>query len=166
MLARQHAQRLILVPEHLNEHDVPNLDNHRVIHVDKVRTIAPTDAVIVELSARTARAGLSHLPEVVLHAALEHAILRQELQPQLPSLLVRRNSAAEMKIALAIGGVQPVFLKAVNLCEQLPRPCRSLFLEIAGEGPVAKHLEKGVVVSVFADVVEVIVLTSSADALL
>ena len=38
------------------------------------------DAVVVELAARAARAGVAHLPEVVLHVSLDHAVGREVLQ--------------------------------------------------------------------------------------
>ena len=50
--------------------------------------------------------------------------------------------------------------------EQFPRPGDRFLLEVVAEGPVAEHLEEGVVVGVLADVVEVVVLAAGADALL
>ena len=40
------------------------------------------------------------------------------------------------------------------------------YLEVVAKAPVAKHLKEGVVVGIFADVVQVVVLTASADTLL
>jgi hypothetical protein len=41
-----------------------------------------------------------------------------------------------------------------------------LYLEVVPEGPVAKHLEKGVVVHVLAYIVQIIVFSTCPDALL
>ena len=49
---------------------------------------------------------------------------------------------------------------------ELPSPFNGFFLEVVAEGPVAEHLEEGVVVGVVADVFEVVVLAAGADALL
>ncbi len=47
-----------------------------------------------------------------------------------------------------------------------PSPeCSCSYLEVVAEGPVAKHLEEGVVVHVLAHVVQVVVLASRPDAL-
>ena len=46
------------------------------------------------------------------------------------------------------------------------RPQDRLLLEVVAEAPAAEHLEEGVVVRVHADVLKVVVLSASADALL
>jgi hypothetical protein len=56
--------------------------------------VAAADAVVVELGAGAAGAGVAHLPEVVLHAALEHVVLGQVAQPELAGLLVGGGAAA------------------------------------------------------------------------
>ena len=50
--------------------------------------------------------------------------------------------------------------------DEFPAPVDGLFFEVVAEGPVAEHLEKRVMVSVEADVIEVVVLAAGADALL
>lgn len=40
------------------------------------------------------------------------------------------------------------------------------YLEVVTEGPVAQHLEERVVVHILADIVQIVVLATSADALL
>jgi hypothetical protein len=65
-----------------------------------------------------------------------------------------------------IGDVQALGGQVESLCEQLPSPSADLFLEVVAERPVSHHLEKGVVVDVFADVVEVVVFTPGTDTFL
>ena len=50
--------------------------------------------------------------------------------------------------------------------QQFPGPGDCLFFEIIAEGPVSQHLEKGVVVGIESDILQVVVLASGADALL
>lgn len=52
------------------------------------------------------------------------------------------------------------------LGEKLPSPFNGFALEVIAERPIAKHLEEGVVVSVFANVVEVVVLPTRSNAFL
>ena len=66
----------------------------------------------MDLRARTARAGLAHLPEVVLLVETEDAILRHagDLLPELLGFVVFAED----------GDVQLVLRKAVILGQQLP----------------------------------------------
>ena len=49
--------------------------------------------------------------------------------------------------------------------KQLPGKVDGLLLEVVPEGPVAQHLEEGVVVHILANVIKVIVLATSTYAL-
>ena len=62
--------------------------------------------------------------------------------------------------------VDPVFLQAPHVGEQIPRPLDRLGLEIIAERPVAQHLEKRVVKSVEPDILQIVVLAPGPDALL
>mmetsp|Transcript_27030 Transcript_27030/g.54413 ORF Transcript_27030/g.54413 Transcript_27030/m.54413 type:complete len:590 (+) Transcript_27030:977-2746(+) len=153
VLSREESEGLVLVAEHLDEDHVPDLEHVGIVHVDEVGGVAPPDAVVVELSAGPARPGLAHLPEVVLHVPLEHAVGRKILQPELACLLVRWDGAALVLVSLAVGGIESVGLESVDTGEQLPGPRDCLLLEVGGETPVAQHLEEGMVVHVLADIV-------------
>lgn len=63
------------LPVELDEHQVPDLQDVGVIHVHQVRGVSPSDAVIMDLAAGAAGASVSHLPEVILHAAWQDASL-------------------------------------------------------------------------------------------
>ena len=52
------------------------------------------------------------------------------------------------------------------LHDEFPRPINRFLLEIIAEAPVAEHLEKRVVISIEADIVEVVVFAAGADTLL
>lgn len=64
-----------LSPVELDEHQVPDLQHVRVIHVHQVGGVSPADAVVVDLAAGATGAGVSHLPEVILHTARQDASL-------------------------------------------------------------------------------------------
>lgn len=63
------------IPVKLDEHQVPDLQNVRVIHVDKMRGVPTSNAVVVDLTAGATGASVSHLPKVILHAARQYACL-------------------------------------------------------------------------------------------
>ena len=142
------------------------LEDVGVVLVDEVGGVAAADAVVVELGARAAGAGVAHLPEVVLHAALEDVVRGQVAQPQLARLLVGGGAAAAVGVALAVGGVEAVRGDLPHFGDEFPGPVDGFLLEIIAEGPVAEHLEERVVIGVQTHVFEVIVLAARADALL
>lgn len=55
----------------MDEHEVPDLQHVGVILVDKMCSIPTPDPVIVDLTAGTTWACVTHLPEVILHVAGE-----------------------------------------------------------------------------------------------
>ena len=63
-------------PVELYEDEVPDLHHIGVVHVDEVGGVPTADPVVVDLRAGTARPGVAHLPEVVLHVALQDTALR------------------------------------------------------------------------------------------
>src|SRR5262249_37356652 len=134
--------------------------------VDELATTPIRRAVDVDFAARAARSRLAHHPEVVLSAETVD-VARIDvgyLGPQSERLLV--GVEAEFLVAAEDRGVLPVLVDAPLLRQQLPRPADRLRLVIVAERPVAEHLEKGVVIGVAADVFQVVVLTTGADALL
>ncbi len=74
--------------------------------------------------------------------------------------------AAVGLIALENRCPQFVRVDTVDFCQKLPGPVDGFGFEIVVEGPVAQHLEKGVVICVQADFFEVVVFTADPDALL
>ena len=76
------------------------------------------------------------------------------------------KSAGSFRAGLIDGGVKALGRKFPAPHDQLPGPFDRFLLEVIAEAPVAEHLEKGVVIGVEADVVEVVVLAAGADAFL
>mmetsp|Transcript_37815 Transcript_37815/g.65613 ORF Transcript_37815/g.65613 Transcript_37815/m.65613 type:complete len:854 (-) Transcript_37815:547-3108(-) len=89
VLVGQLAQHAALLAVELNEHVVPDLDHVRQVGVHQRRGVPAADAVVVDLRAGPAGAGVAHLPEVVLAPKGQHALRGQELQPDLACLLIR-----------------------------------------------------------------------------
>ena len=147
----------------LDEDQVPDLHVAGTAGVDAAgvagRLVAGAgSAVDVNLRARAARAGLAHLPEVVLRAEAQHARGRQvgHLRPERLGL----------RVGLEDRGEDPFLGQFPDAGEQRPRPLDRLGLVVVAEGPVAEHLEEGVVVDVAPDVIEIVVLARDAQALL
>jgi len=63
-------------PVELNEHQVPDLQDVGVVHVDQVGGVPAPDAVVVDLAAGATGARVAHLPEVVVHAAGQDTLRR------------------------------------------------------------------------------------------
>lgn len=70
-ISQQKRPRTPRPPVILDEHEVPDLQHIGVILVDKMCSIPTSDPVIVDLTAGTTWACVTHLPEVILHVAGE-----------------------------------------------------------------------------------------------
>ena len=165
VLRRQRLQRTIGLAVELDENVIPDLKDIGVAGIDHLRRIAAAaDAVVVNLRARSARPGLTHLPEVVLHVAGDDMILRKQRLPQ--GLCLKIGLKSRCWIPLKPCRIEAIGVEAIDLREQFKAPPNRLLLEVVAEGPVAEHLEEGVVVGVLAHVFEVVVLAAGANALL
>ena len=123
---------------------------------------AAADAIVVDLGARAARSRGAHLPEVVRRVEGEDAVGGEVVQPYVPRLVIGRRYV----IAPKVGGVQPLRVETKLLREALPRHGDRFHFEVIAEGPVAQHLEEGVVVDVLPDIVQIVMLPAGADAFL
>ena len=91
---RQRLQRAVGLAVELHEHDVPYLDNLRVVFVDQFapsRTVLLLflgTAVDVNLGAGSAGTCVAHLPEVVVFVAIDDVVCGHVLSPELGSLVV------------------------------------------------------------------------------
>ena len=119
-------------------------------------------AIEVDLGAAAARAGVAHLPEVVVGAQLLDAIGRQVLPPDLVGLFVARD----VGVAGEDGRVQLVLGQFPHVGELRPGEADGFFLEVVAEREVAEHLEERVMPQRRPDVVEVVVLAAHPHALL
>ena len=157
VLGRQGGERAVGVAEVPHEHEVPELDVAVAAAVGGPALVAPLRAaVVVDLGARTAGAGLAHLPEVVLVEALDP--LHRD-----PDLLVPDRLGGV--VGEVDGGPDAVAVEPGRQ-HQLPRPLDGLELVVVAEAPVAEHLEEGEVAAGAADLVDVVVLAGQPDALL
>src|SRR3954462_1383237 len=121
--------------------------------------------VVVNLAARTAGAGITHRPEVVLHAHREDPVLRNTLiAPVLLSFFVAGNAL----LALKDRAVEFVFGQAIPLVggHQLPGKGDRILLEVVAEREVSQHLEERVMAASEADIFKVVVFAARAYALL
>ena len=148
----------------LGEDDVPDLDIAVAVAADGAARLAAAllrAAVVVDLGAGAAGAG-AVLPEVVLLAELEDAVLRDadHLMPDAEGLLVGGRGL----VAGENGGVEPVWVQAdpLRAGQELPGKRDGLGLEVVAKGEVAQHLKIGAVAGGVADVLDV----AGADALL
>ncbi len=144
----------------LHEDQVPELHVAVAVRVAERATVGAErrTAVDVDLAARPARAGVAHLPEVVLVAEALDALHRYA------DLLVPDRLG--LVVALVDGDPQTVAVEAERLGRQLPAPRDDLVLEVVTEAEVAEHLEEHQVALGAPDVVEVVVLAAGSGALL
>ena len=148
----------------LHEHEV--VDLHVAIAVARpahgVAAGVALAAVVEDLRALPARAGLGRLPEVVL--AQPHDPVGRD-----PDALPRRDRdrilvECEHRVALVHGRPETVCLEPHHLRDELPRIVDRLVLEVVAEREVSEHLEERAVTFRPADVVEVRVLAACAEA--
>ena len=120
----------------------------------------------MDLTARPARSGIAHLPEIVFQPEFVDALLGYVLVivPQIVGFLVAWNSG----LALEDRDKQLVFRDAEPLrrSDQLPCEADRVFLEVVAERKVPEHLEERMVTIGKADVLEVVMLAARTNALL
>jgi len=124
----------------------------------------------VELGTGATGTRVAHGPEVVLHAAVYDVHRRVEpglAKDPVPVIVGFLIEDGGVSLPRAVDrGVESLRRESPLLDDQFPGPLDRLFLEVIAEGPVAQHLEEGVVVSIVADVLEIVVFASRPDALL
>ena len=153
----------------LHEHEVPDLDNQRIVFVDKACAVGfgafgLGTQVYMDLAAGAAGARVTHLPEIIVLVAVDDMGLRQMFLPDSGSLVVAADVVGRR--ALEHGCIKAVGVEAETVDEIFPGPIDSLLLEIVAERPVAEHLEHRVVVGVHANLFEVVVLATDTQTLL
>ena len=119
----------------------------------------------MDLAARTAGPGVAHLPKIVFAAKVEDTIWCNfgHLLPIVSGFCIPTQVTL---VVLENGGVQVLLGQAPPLGEQFPGPLDGFLFIIIAKGPVAQHLEKGVVVGRLAYFFQVIVLARDPHALL
>ncbi len=159
VLAGQVAELTVGPPEVLGEHQVPDLDVAVLGRGVGGAALGPDVGPVVpeDLGGRAARAGLAHLPEVVLVEALDARAGEADLVgPDLLGLVV----------AHVDGDPEAVAVEPEHLGDELPGPGDGLGLEVVAEAEVAQHLEEAEVPRRPTDGVEVVVLATGPHAAL
>mmetsp|Transcript_91893 Transcript_91893/g.230998 ORF Transcript_91893/g.230998 Transcript_91893/m.230998 type:complete len:316 (-) Transcript_91893:265-1212(-) len=164
MLVWQFRQLSRIVAIELHENQIPNLNNIWIIRVYQRGSIPATNAVVVKLSARTARAYSAHLPEVIALPKRKYAGRWQVPFPELFGFQVWWEP--HHLITAKVRRIDPFRLECIHRSEQLPSEVNGFDLEVIAKAPIAKHLKEGVVVVVAPDIIQVIVLATSTDAFL
>ena len=121
--------------------------------------------IVEDLAARTARTGIGHLPEVV------RRVRRASVVADAHDALARDADVVRPRvIGLIIGLIHrnPELLRGqlVNVGQELPRVLDRFALEVVTERPVAEHFEERAMACGVADVLEIVVLPSRAQAAL
>ena len=153
---RQLGHGAVLLAVVLGKHEVPELKEAVAVTAGLAVGAAAADLlahVKVDLGARTAGAGGTGGPEVVVLAQTRDVILgNAQGAPHVMGLVVLGKD----------GEVQAVERQLELLGDELKSPSAGLLLGDAAKGEVAEHLEEGQVTAVLADAIDVV----GADALL
>jgi len=162
-------ERAVRLAVELHEHDVPYLDDLRIILVYQrtaghQRFLLGRTRVYMDLRAGSARSRVAHFPEVVVLVAIDDMVFGQVLGPVFGSLVVAWNVL--LGRAFEYGDIQVFGVEVQHLYEIFPRIVDGLLLEIVAKAPVAEHLKHGVVVGIVAHLLKIVVLTAHAQALL
>ena len=121
-------------------------------------------AVHVDLGAGAAGACVAHFPEIVVFVAVEDMVLRQMSLPDGGSFVVAGQTFVSR--AFEDSGVEVFRVEFQYVHQVFPCPVDGLLLEVVAEGPVAEHLEHGVVVGVVSDFLQVVVFAADAETFL
>ena len=116
---RKLFETVLALVEELHEHEVPDFDELGVINIDQLWDTAAADVVVVQFRTRPTGPGITHLPEVVLHAPGNDALhWNTEVDPDLTRLVVWRE--AKRLAAFEIGGIQSPGVEVEHVHQELP----------------------------------------------
>ncbi len=158
----QRGQRAAFIAFILHEHQIPNFHPAVAVahaHCTFGRITGVFFAAVKEnFGARTARAGFTHRPEIVLFA---HAV---------NAGIVKAGNAfpnfARFVIILVNRHIEAVFRELQNLGDKFPSVLDGVLLEIIAKGEVAQHFKKSMVASRAPNRIKVVVLAAGAHAFL
>ena len=167
VLLRERRQRAVLGEVELHEDEVPELEVALALATGPAARPAAAvllAAVVEDLRARAARAGVGGLPEILRTRQADDPLAREKALPASDRDLVLAE--AELRIAREDGHPELARVETHLLGDELPREVDRPVLEVVAEREVAEHLEEGAVPVGAADVVEVVVLPARPDGLL
>jgi hypothetical protein len=152
---RQRRQRAVGTEVVGHEDVVPELEEAVGVVTGPIVLAAELGAAVeVELRAGAAGADRPALPEVVLAAEADDALVGDaNAAPDLNRLLVRAEP--ELLVAAEDGDPDPLRVHAEALGRELEPHRDRLLLEVVAEAPVAEHLEEGEVAGGVADLLDV-----------
>ena len=120
--------------------------------------------VHVNFGARTAGTGIAHFPKIVLFISGQHPFGWQFLQPIGFGLAVLGQILR--RISFKISSIELLFGDLVDLRQEFPSPIDGLPFKIIAKRPIAQHFEHGMVVSILAYLLQIVVFSTHAQALL
>ena len=153
----------------LHEDDVPDLNVAIAIFFRASRRAAPdvVTMIVEDLGARTARAGVTHLPEVI------RRVRRAFVVTDTDDTFARDThfffpDVERFVIGLIHGHPQTLFrqIKPVFTGQQFPRILNGVVFEVVAEAEVTQHFEESVVARGVTDVFQIVVFTARTHATL
>jgi hypothetical protein len=121
--------------------------------------------IVKNLGARTTGTGIAHHPEVV--GGVARALVVANADHPLGGHADLFGPDCVGFVVLGIDGhPQPICRQAIDIDEQFPGVADRIQLEVIAEGEIAEHFEKSMVTRRVADIFEVVVLATGANALL
>ena len=156
----------------LDENEVPDLDAPRIALVHQRATrVAVRREIDVQLGARDrtgrCRPSSRSCPSCRRYERGSSDRDRPRgTDPPRDRTLPGQTRSARPGLGLVNRRVEPLRRKFPALDDEFPRPLDRFLFEVVTEGPVPEHFEERVVIGVEPDILQVVVLAASADALL
>ena len=124
-MVREKFEFPVCLPVELHEHEVPDFDDERVALVHELASrylcyFLVASEVNVNFTAWSARACVTHFPEVVVFVSEENVVFREIFQPCLACFLIERCPV--FLGTLEYGGVKFCLVYLVNFGEKFPCP--------------------------------------------
>src|SRR5205085_1575698 len=94
------------------------------------------------------------------------SFIAENFGPDVAGFLIELGGIALGLVGRIDGHKEPLWWNSPDFREQFPAPSEGFLFEIVAEGPIAKHLEKREMISIEADIFEVVVLAPGPDAFL
>mmetsp|Transcript_12841 Transcript_12841/g.23246 ORF Transcript_12841/g.23246 Transcript_12841/m.23246 type:complete len:211 (+) Transcript_12841:2106-2738(+) len=163
VLRRQRRQSR-LIPIVLNKHNVPNLNQIRIIGIDQCRCIPIPNPIIMKLRAWSTWPRVTHLPEIVFGVACNDTFFGKVFEPELAGFFV--GFEAQTGVAFKVGGIETVWINVVDLGQKFPGVINGFLFEVISKGPGAQHFKEGMMVGITPHIVQIVVFSSGPNALL
>ena len=153
----QRMKLSLLISFVLHEDKVPDLEESVTLATHHIlRRVEVLLSLIVEdLATRTARTGITHLPEVVLIPKTHDALFGDMRFPHLVGFIVT--------IVYGHPDLLDRQRQILLACDELPRIGDRLFLEVVSKTEVPQHLEEGMVARGVPYIIKVVVLPPCPD---